>query len=107
VSHPGEGEIIGRRGYATSAPENTLVSIEAALSAGSRAVEFDVLDLNHEIALRDPSVVRRAKDEGVGVVPWTVHEPDEATRLGQAAGVTGFMIDHVDRLLAWADQESS
>ena len=65
-----------------------------------------ILDLSHEIALNDPSLVQRAKDEGVGVVTWTVNEPDEATRL-RRAGVTGFTTDHVDRLLAWADQESA
>jgi glycerophosphoryl diester phosphodiesterase len=64
-----------------------------------------VLDLNHEIALDDPSVVRRAKDEGVDVVVWTVNDPDEAVRLLRA-GVTGFTTDHVDRLLSWAGQES-
>ena len=64
-----------------------------------------IVDLNHEIALDDPSVVRRAKDEGVEVVTWTVNEPDEATRL-RRAGVTGFTTDHVDRLLEWAGQES-
>ena len=63
-----------------------------------------ILDLNHEIALDDPSMVRRAKDEGIDVVTWTVNEPDEATLLRQA-GVTGFTTDHVDRLLGWAGQE--
>ena len=38
----GDIEIIGHRGYAARAPENTLASIEAALTAGARAVEFDV-----------------------------------------------------------------
>ena len=64
-----------------------------------------ILDLNHKIAMDDPSIVQRAKDEGVEVVTWTVNEPDEATRLREA-GVTGFTTDHVDRLLAWAGQES-
>jgi glycerophosphoryl diester phosphodiesterase len=64
-----------------------------------------ILDLNHEIALDDPSVVQRARGEGIEVVTWTVNEPDEATRL-RRAGVTGFTTDHVDRLLAWAGQES-
>ncbi len=63
-----------------------------------------ILDLNHEIVLDEPSVVRRAKDEGVDVVTWTVNEPDEATQL-RRAGVTGFTTDHVHRLLAWAGQE--
>ncbi len=64
-----------------------------------------ILDLNHKIAMDDPSIVQRANDEGVEVVTWTVNEPDEATRLREA-GVTGFTTDHVDRLLAWAGQES-
>ena len=64
-----------------------------------------ILDLNHVIALDDPSLVRRAKDEGVEVVTWTVNEPEEATRL-RHSGVTGFTTDQVDRLLAWAGQES-
>ena len=34
--------MIGHRGYAARAPENTLVSIDAALNSGARAVEFDV-----------------------------------------------------------------
>ncbi|MCH7855697.1 MAG: hypothetical protein IIB37_03010 [Gemmatimonadetes bacterium] len=38
----GDIEIIGHRGYAARAPENTLVSLEAALTAGALAVEFDV-----------------------------------------------------------------
>jgi glycerophosphoryl diester phosphodiesterase len=63
-----------------------------------------ILDLNQEIVLDDPSLVQRAKDEGLDVVTWTVNEPAEATRLRQA-GVTGFTTDHVDRLLAWAGQE--
>ena len=64
-----------------------------------------ILDLNHEIVLDDPSLVERAKEEGVDVVTWTVNEPDEATRL-RRAGVTGFTTDHVSRLLAWAGGES-
>ena len=62
-----------------------------------------ILDLNHEIALNDASVVQRAKDEGVDVVVWTVNEADEATRL-RKAGVTGFTTDCVDRLLVWAQE---
>lgn len=65
-----------------------------------------ILDLNQEIVLDDPSVVRRANDEGIDVVTWTVNEPHEATRLRQA-GVTGFTTDHVGRLLTWATQGSA
>lgn len=35
-------EIVGHRGYAARAPENTLASIERALAAGADAVEWDV-----------------------------------------------------------------
>jgi len=49
-------------------------------------------------------MVRRAKDEGVDVLTWTVNELDEAVRLRQA-GVTGFTTDHVDQLLTWAGQD--
>ena len=65
-----------------------------------------ILDLNHEIALDEPAVVQRARDEGVEVVTWTVNEPAEATLLRQS-GVTGFTTDHVGRLLEWAGQESA
>ncbi len=76
---------------------------DEALSLAS-ADPAAVLDLDLEIALDDPSVVRRATDEGVEVVTWTVNEPEEASRLRQA-GVTGFTTDHVERLLEWGDQE--
>ena len=35
-------EIIGHRGYAAVAPENTLVSMRSAITAGVRSVEFDI-----------------------------------------------------------------
>jgi glycerophosphoryl diester phosphodiesterase len=35
-------EIIAHRGFSARAPENTLASLEAAMAAGARAVEFDV-----------------------------------------------------------------
>jgi glycerophosphoryl diester phosphodiesterase len=35
-------EIIAHRGYSARAPENTLAALEAALSAGADAVEFDI-----------------------------------------------------------------
>lgn len=37
--------VVGHRGAALIAPENTLRSFEAALGAGAQAIEFDVLDL--------------------------------------------------------------
>ncbi len=77
---------------------------DEALSLAS-ADSAAVLDLDLEIALDDPSVVRRATDEGVEVVTWTVNEPAGATRLLQA-GVTGFTTDHVERLLEWAARKA-
>ena len=71
----------------------------------AKADPASILDLNHEIVLDDPSLVRRARDAGVEIVTWTVNEPREAARL-RRAGVTGFTTDHVDRLLAWAGRES-
>lgn len=41
-SDPGDPEIIGHRGYAERYPENTLPSLEGALDAGCRSVEWDV-----------------------------------------------------------------
>ncbi|MGD2071076.1 MAG: glycerophosphodiester phosphodiesterase family protein, partial [Gemmatimonadota bacterium] len=35
-------EIVGHRGYAARAPENTLVSLDMAIEAGADAVEWDV-----------------------------------------------------------------
>ena len=83
-----------------------VVSIDLFDEALSLAVADPaaILDLNHEIALEEPSVVGRAKEEGVDVVTWTVNEPDEATQL-RHAGVTGFTTDHVERLLDWASQQ--
>ena len=39
---PGAVEIIAHRGYSARAPENTLAAIEAAITAGADAVEFDL-----------------------------------------------------------------
>jgi len=60
-----------------------------------------ILDLNHTLALQDPSIVARATGEGIDVAVWTVNDPQEATRLAQA-GVTRFTTDQVEDLLAWA-----
>jgi len=38
----GPAEVIGHRGYAARAPENTLVSLDAAIEVGADAVEFDI-----------------------------------------------------------------
>ena len=60
-----------------------------------------ILDLSHEVALADPSVVERACAEGLEVATWTVNDPEEATVL-RDAGVTRFTTDQVDRIVSWA-----
>ena len=40
-----------------------------------------ILDLNHDLALEDPSTVARAREAGIDVAVWTVNDPAEATRL--------------------------
>ena len=60
-----------------------------------------ILDLSHELALKDPSVVEKARAEGLEVATWTVNDPEEATILRQA-GITHFTTDQVVRLVSWA-----
>ncbi len=60
-----------------------------------------ILDLSHEFVLRDPSVVQRARANGLEVATWTVNDPEEAAIL-QKAGVTRFTTDQIERLVAWA-----
>jgi glycerophosphoryl diester phosphodiesterase len=66
MRHP--TEIIAHRGYSARAPENTLAAIEAAISAGADAVEFDV----HTAACGTPVVFHDATlgrtTNGVGPV---------------------------------------
>ena len=66
VSHLGDIEIIGHRGYASRAPENTLVSLEAALRAGARAVEFDVhvASCGTPVVIHDETLDRTTDGEG-------------------------------------------
>jgi len=59
-----------------------------------------ILDLNHTLALEDPSRVDRAREAGIDVAVWTVNDPEEATRLAES-GVTRFTTDQVERLLDW------
>ncbi|HWA55884.1 MAG TPA: glycerophosphodiester phosphodiesterase family protein [Gemmatimonadales bacterium] len=77
---PAARPVIGHRGAAGYAPENTLVSFRRALALGADAIEFDV---------------RRAKD-GVAVV---MHDPtlDRTTdRTGPVAALTAAELARVD-----------
>jgi glycerophosphoryl diester phosphodiesterase len=40
--HPGRHPVVGHRGAAGSAPENTLAALDAAVGEGAEALEFDV-----------------------------------------------------------------
>ena len=61
-------EIIGHRGYPAVAPENTLASLEAALAAGGRSVEFDlhVASCGTPVLFHDTSLARTT--DGLGMV---------------------------------------
>ena len=72
---------------------------DAALER-SKADPMSILDLSHEVALEDRSIVERARQAGIDVAVWTVNDPGEATRLREA-GVTRFTTDQVERLLDW------
>lgn len=59
-------QLIAHRGYAKMFPENTLLSLDAAVSAGARFVEFDVQLTADEvpIALHDDTLARTAGYQG-------------------------------------------
>jgi len=108
LTHPA---LVAHRGYALRYPENTIVSIRAALEAGARAVEFDVQLTADRIPvlLHDTSLKRTAGvDREIFDLPLAragvivVGEPD---RLGDAfAGVTlPTLADAVAVIDAWPD----
>lgn len=61
-------EIIGHRGYAAKAPENTLVSLDHAIDAGADAVEWDVrtASCGTPVLFHDETLGRTSN--GVGLV---------------------------------------
>jgi len=108
LTHPA---LVAHRGYALRYPENTVVSIRAALEAGARAVEFDV-QLTADrvpVLLHDASLERTAGvDQDIRDLPLDraceieVGEPD---RLGDAfVGVTlPTLADAVAVIDGWPD----
>ena len=83
-------ELIAHRGWASRFPENTLESLEAALRAGARFVEFDV-QLSADdvpVLLHDATLDRTAELPGcVHDLPWQTLAQvrvGERRRLGQA-----------------------
>ncbi|ADE14608.1 glycerophosphoryl diester phosphodiesterase [Nitrosococcus halophilus Nc 4] len=59
-------QLIAHRGYAKAFPENTLLSLDAAVNAGARLVEFDVQLTADEIpvVLHDDTLLRTAGHDG-------------------------------------------
>jgi len=62
----GSAEIIAHRGYSARAPENTLVALGAAISAGADAVEFDLHVTSDGVAVlfHDDTLMRTTDGEG-------------------------------------------
>ncbi|WP_323100119.1 glycerophosphodiester phosphodiesterase family protein [Intrasporangium sp. YIM S08009] len=67
------------------------------VAAGAAEVGAHVLSPEH--VLVDAALVDRAHDLGLGVLPWTVNDPDHV-RAVVAAGVDGLVSDYPDRALA-------
>jgi glycerophosphoryl diester phosphodiesterase len=94
--------LIAHRGYAGRYPENTLLSIRAALEAGVSAVEFDV-QLTADgvpVVLHDASLERTA---GIDTEIFDV-EADRVRAIEVAPGVTvPTLAEMVEALRDWAD----
>jgi len=82
-------ELIAHRGYAARFPENTLVGIQAAVSAGARFVEVDV-QLSADgvpVLFHDADLLR------ICGVPGAVHEWDFAALMRLRAAEAGRFVD--------------
>lgn len=81
--------VVGHRGAAGLAPENTLESIEAALSAGADAVEIDV----------------RVTDDGVPILLHDATLDRTTTARGPIAQRRSTAIGHIDAGAHWTADE--
>lgn len=95
--------IIGHRGAAGLAPENTLSAFEAALNAGADGVEFDVqrtID-GHLIVFHDEDVARTS--DGSGLMPQMTLEEMKALDVGSWFGeqFTGTHVLTLAELFEW------
>lgn len=94
--------LVAHRGDAGRYPENTLVSIRAALEAGVRAVEFDVQFTRDEVpvVLHDANLRRTT---GVDAAVFDL-DADRVRAIEIAAGVTvPTLAEMVAELRAWPD----
>ena len=66
--------------------------------------EGSFLSLEFELALGNPDGIREAGENDVGLVAWTVNDPDSAQRLA-ALGIHRITTDEVVDLLSWRDAQ--
>ena len=93
--------LIAHRGYSSKYPENTLASIEAALSAGAKFVEFDIQMMadGEFILMHDDNIYRSSgiRKSVFSLTTRTVrnfHAEYYATFTGQFAGIKIPLLDH-------------
>jgi len=74
--------VIGHRGAAGEAPENTLFSFQRAVQDGSRFIELDVRgSRDGEVVAMHDATVGAAHELGVEMFVWTVNDREEMARL--------------------------
>src|SRR3954453_416099 len=72
---PGLAPIIGHRGAAGRAPENTLASLREAHELGARWVGFDVMPTGDGVPIRTPDETLQRPTDGRG--GWARHTSTE------------------------------
>ena len=95
------GEIVGHRGAAGVAPENTLASFEAALAAGAASVELDVratID-GHAIVFHDATVDRFEPGTRDGAVSRRSLLQMKGLDVGASLGRPGCFVPSLDETL--------
>jgi len=97
------GEIVGHRGAAGLAPENTLAAMEAGIAAGADRLEFDVRATvdGHAVVFHDARLDRfrgpgAAFDKMVGRLPLAELT---AIDVGEVLGTPGCLIPSLDDVL--------
>jgi glycerophosphoryl diester phosphodiesterase len=96
------GEVIGHRGAAGLAPENTVESFEAAVAAGADRVEFDVRRTRdgHAVVFHDLNLDRFSPEaRGRSVSVHTLAQM-QALDVGASLGRPGCFVPSLDDVLA-------
>lgn len=95
------GEIVGHRGAAGAAPENTMASFEAAIALGARRVEFDVrrtLD-GHAVVFHDLDIERFLPGQRTRTVSRRSLRDMLAIDVGAALGRPGCPVPSLEEAL--------